>query len=51
MTSYPNTPALLSDNEFCYSTSDLTTLTNPSVTDINSINAISIQELHQALGQ
>jgi hypothetical protein len=51
LTSYSNTPALLSDNTSHYSTGDLTTVTNLSINDMNCINTISIQELRQAIRQ
>jgi hypothetical protein len=51
VTSHSNTTAPLSKIRLCYSSGDLKTLNNLIVTDLNHIDAISIQELCQALEQ
>jgi hypothetical protein len=51
MTSCFNTPALLYNDGLCFSTSDLATLNDLSVSDLSHIDTTSIQELCQALEQ
>jgi hypothetical protein len=51
MTSHFNTQVQLSDATLCYSTSDLTTLNDLSVTDMSCMNMTSIQELYSVLAQ
>jgi hypothetical protein len=51
MTSHSNTPAPLFDDGLYYSTIDLATLNDLSVTDLSCIDSTSIQELRQVLGQ
>jgi hypothetical protein len=46
-----NTPVPLSNDGLGYSASNLAILNNFSVNDLSRINATSIQELRQALGQ
>jgi hypothetical protein len=51
MTSYSNIPATLSKNTLYDRAIDLTILTDLSITFMNHINTLSIQDLHSTLEQ
>jgi hypothetical protein len=50
MISGSKTPALVSDDELCYSTGELATLNDISVMNISCIHVTAIEECCQALG-